>query len=159
MTFVGVVWILLMTLICDIGIELNARTQFLLSVELFVLGLFSVVAFVKVYVGDPEGSIKPSLAWVNPFGSSRSRALAGGPRRGLHLLGVGHGGRGQRGDHGPHRNPAAAALVVTVVLVRTYLLVAIAAQAVRARMSSWTTPTTCSRCRASGVGAGCSTSS
>src|SRR5580692_826313 len=49
-TFVGVIWIVVMTAICYIGIELSARTQVvLLGAELVVLTIFSVVALVKVY--------------------------------------------------------------------------------------------------------------
>ncbi len=78
-TFVGVAFILLMTVICVIGIELNARTQFLLlAAELVVLAIFSVVAFVKVYSGDLGGSVKPSLSWVNPIENSSVSALSGG---------------------------------------------------------------------------------
>src|SRR6202161_1634194 len=65
----AVLWIALMTWICYRGIELSARIQqFLLSAEVFILGLFSVVAFVKVYGSHPPaGSIKPSLSWINPL--------------------------------------------------------------------------------------------
>ena len=57
-----------MTLICVIGIELNARTQFgLLAVELMILVVFAVVALYKVYDGDIAGSVDPSLSWLNPF--------------------------------------------------------------------------------------------
>ena len=49
-TAVGVVWIVIMTAIVVIGIELSARTQVgLLAAEIFTLALFAVVALVKVY--------------------------------------------------------------------------------------------------------------
>src|SRR5512144_1798931 len=49
-TAVGVAWIMVMTAICYIGIELSARTQyFLLSAEILTLTLFAVVALIKVY--------------------------------------------------------------------------------------------------------------
>ncbi|HXY93435.1 MAG TPA: amino acid permease, partial [Acidimicrobiia bacterium] len=58
---VGLIFIFLMTLICVIGIELNARMQFfLLAAEFAVLVVFSVVALVKVYSGDIPGSVDPS---------------------------------------------------------------------------------------------------
>src|SRR5688572_9294915 len=51
-TAVGVVWIGLMTWICVIGIELSARTQVgLLGAEIITLGLFAVIALVKVAAG------------------------------------------------------------------------------------------------------------
>src|SRR5437868_11543927 len=46
----AVIWIALMTWICYRGIELSARVQtVLLSLEVFTLALFVVVALVKVY--------------------------------------------------------------------------------------------------------------
>ena len=43
-----------MTWICYRGIELSARIQtILLSLEIFTLALFVVVALVKVYAGSP----------------------------------------------------------------------------------------------------------
>ena len=95
-TIIGVAWILVMTAICYIGIELSARTQqLLLTMEIVTLGLFSAVALYKVYVDEPKGSIKPSLSWINPFEISSSAALAGGILLGdIHLLGLGL--RGQR---------------------------------------------------------------
>ena len=53
MTAIGVVWIVVMTWICVIGIELNAKTQIgLLGAEIAALVLFAVVALVRVYAGD-----------------------------------------------------------------------------------------------------------
>ena len=50
---VGVLWIVLMTYICYVGIELSARLQkVLLTVELLMLLLFAVVALVKVGTGN-----------------------------------------------------------------------------------------------------------
>src|SRR6476620_8074238 len=68
-TAVGVVWIALMTLICVIGVEVNARTQrWLLGAEVATLAVFAVVALIRVFAGDaPAGAIEPSLSWFNPF--------------------------------------------------------------------------------------------
>ena len=56
----GVIWILLMSWICYVGVELSARTQyFLLAAEILALAVFAVVALVKVYTGDPFGSVHP----------------------------------------------------------------------------------------------------
>ena len=61
-TLVGCLWIVLMTWICLIGIELNATTQkWLLTAEVSILGLFAVVALVK------GGAATPTLDWINPF--------------------------------------------------------------------------------------------
>ena len=75
----GVIWILLMSWICYVGIELSARTQyFLLAAEILALAIFAVVALVKVYTGDAFGSVHPSLSWLNPFEISSFGALASG---------------------------------------------------------------------------------
>ena len=78
-TIIGVIWIILMTAICYIGIELSARTQqLLLSMEIVTLVLFSAVALFKVYNDSPKGSVKPSLSWLNPFEITSTSGLAGG---------------------------------------------------------------------------------
>src|ERR1700710_630097 len=78
-TTVGVIWIVIMTAIVVIGIELSARTQVgLLAAEIFTLALFSVVALIKVYSGSaPSGSVHPALSWINPFSLSPSEISAG----------------------------------------------------------------------------------
>src|SRR5215218_4350381 len=62
-TAVGVAWIAIMTSIVVIGIELSARTQVgLLAAEIVTLGLFAIVALVKVYAGDAgPGAVDPSF--------------------------------------------------------------------------------------------------
>src|SRR5205807_7154305 len=60
----AVVWIAVMTWICYRGIELSARIQtFLLSLEVFTLALFVVVALIKVYANSPKGNIHVSASW------------------------------------------------------------------------------------------------
>src|ERR1700710_2077775 len=78
-TAVGVAWIVIMTSIVVIGIELSARTQVgLLAAEIFTLVLFSLVALIKVSPGSaPSGSVPPSLSWINPFSLSPSEISAG----------------------------------------------------------------------------------
>src|SRR6201996_8284793 len=54
-------FIALMTWIAYRGVEISARLQqALLGLELAILGLFAVVALVKVYTGSPAGSMHPS---------------------------------------------------------------------------------------------------
>ena len=66
----AVLWIAIMTWICYRGIELSARIQqVLLSAEIFILGLFAVVAFVKVYGSHP----RPARSSPRSTGSTRSR--------------------------------------------------------------------------------------
>src|SRR5581483_2994673 len=58
----GVIWIVLMTAICYIGIEVSANFQkLLLTIELTMLVVLSVVALVKVGSGHaPAGHLTPS---------------------------------------------------------------------------------------------------
>ena len=75
----GVLWIVVMTWICYVGIEASAKTQwFLLGAEVVILGIFAVVALYKVYTPSPVGSIHPSLSWINPFEIKSTSALADG---------------------------------------------------------------------------------
>src|SRR5271154_4941830 len=66
---VGVMWIVAMTWICYVGIEISANFQkALLSIELTMLLVLSIVALVKVGNGTaPVGHLTPSLSWFNPF--------------------------------------------------------------------------------------------
>ena len=66
---VGVMWIVVMTAICYVGIEISANFQkVLLGIELTMLLVLSIVALVKVGNGTaPVGHLTPSLSWFNPF--------------------------------------------------------------------------------------------
>ena len=70
-TALGVVWIVVMTAICYIGIELSARTQVvLLGAEIVTLALFAVVALVKVAAGTAAATRSTRRS----PGSTRSRS-------------------------------------------------------------------------------------
>jgi amino acid transporter len=126
----AVVWIALMTWICYRGIELSARIQqVLLGVEVFILALFSVVAFVKVYGSHPPAdAIKPALAWFNPF------AMKFGDLLDAVLLGVfiywgwDSGVAVNEESEDPAEGPGKAAVVSTILLVLIYVVVAAAGQ-------------------------------
>jgi len=76
-TFVGVAFLIIMSVVTAIGIEISARIQwFLLGFEYLMLVIFSVVALVKVYASHPAGSIHPSLSWFVP--NMNIGALSGG---------------------------------------------------------------------------------
>src|ERR1700685_3416155 len=66
---VGVMWIVVMTAICYVGIEISANFQkVLLGIELTMLAVLSAVALYKVGNGTaPVGHLTPSLSWFNPF--------------------------------------------------------------------------------------------
>jgi amino acid transporter len=127
----AIVWIALMTWICYRGIELSAAIQrALLGIEVFILALFSVVAFVKIYGSHPpSGSIKPSLSWINPF------AMNFGDLLDAILLGVfiywgwDSGVAVNEESEDPAEGPGKAAVVSTLLLLVIYVLVSGAAQA------------------------------
>ncbi|HST55803.1 MAG TPA: APC family permease [Solirubrobacteraceae bacterium] len=126
----AVIWIMLMTWICYRGIELSARIQqILLSAEVAILGVFSVVALIKVYGNHPAGSIEPSLSWFNPFDLGFS-ALVDGVLLGMFIYwgwdsGVAVNEESEDSAEGPGR----AAVMSTILLVLIYVLVSTAGQA------------------------------
>jgi len=66
---VGIAWIVFMTWICYVGIEVSANFQkALLGIELTMLTVLSVWALVRVGNGTaPVGHLAPALNWFNPF--------------------------------------------------------------------------------------------
>jgi amino acid transporter len=127
---VGIIWMIGMTVICYIGIEASARTQYgLLGMELLTLAIFSVVALWKVYTMDISGSITPSLEWFNPFGVSQS-ALAAGLILGIFIYwGWDSTVSVNEESADPTEGPGKAAVVSTIVLLGIYVLVSVSAQA------------------------------
>jgi amino acid transporter len=125
----AVVWIAGMTWICYRGIELSARVQqFLLGAEIAILTLFSVVALAKVYGGHPTGSIRPEIAWFNPF-AMKFGALIDGVLLGVFIYwgwdsGVAVNEESEDAAEGPGR----AAVMSTILLVLIYVVVTAAAQ-------------------------------
>lgn len=126
----AIVWIALMTWICFRGIELSARVQqLLLSAEVVILGVFAVVALVKVYGSHPpSGSIKPTADWFNPF------AMKFGDLVVAMLLGVflywgwDSGVSVNEESEDPAEGPGKAAVISTILLVLIYLIVSVGAQ-------------------------------
>jgi amino acid transporter len=123
-TLVGCAWIVLMTWICLIGIELNATTQkWLLSAEISILGLFALVALIK------GGAATPSLDWLNPFHISSFGALADGVLLGLFIYWGWDSGVAVNEESADRaRGPGRAAIVSTILLVFIYVIVSFAAQ-------------------------------
>jgi len=126
----AIVWIALMTWICYRGIELSARIQqALLGIEVLILGIFAVVAFVKVYGSHPpSGSIKPSLSWFDPTAMKFSDLVV------AILLGVfiywgwDSGVAVNEESEDPAEGPGKAAVVSTLLLLVIYLVVSAGAQ-------------------------------
>jgi amino acid transporter len=128
---IGVAWIAVMTWICFVGIELSAETQrFLLGMELFTLVVFAAVALIKVFTGDPEGSIEPSLSWFNPLEISSSSAMAGGVLLAIFIYwGWDSAVSVNEETENGREASGKAAVVATVILLAIYAIVATAAQA------------------------------
>jgi amino acid transporter len=132
----GVLFVAAMTWICWRGIELSARSQaVLLSIELVTLGIFSVVALVKVF-GGLEGSVMPTLDWLNPLsivndsGGWDTSAFAAGLLITLFIYWGWDTTASVNEESGnPTEQPGRATVISVLILVGTYLLVTIAAQA------------------------------
>ncbi len=126
----AVLWIAIMTWICYRGIELSARIQqVLLGAEVFILGLFAVVAFVKVYGSHPPaGSIKPSLSWINPFAMSFGDLVVALLLAVFIYWGWDSGVAVNEESEDPAEGPGKAAVVSTILLVLIYVVVSAAAQ-------------------------------
>jgi amino acid transporter len=138
----AVLWIMLMTWICYRGIELSAKLQtMLLGVEVAILGIFSVVALVKVYGGSVhplhatvEGqgvvyhSIKPTLDWFNPFAMNTSDLIVALLIGFFIYWGWDSGVAVNEESRDPAEGPGKAAVVSTILLVFIYVIVTAAAQ-------------------------------
>ena len=77
---VGILWIVAMTYICYRGIEVSANFQkALLSIELVMLLVLSIVALVKVGSGHaPPGHLVVAGSWFNPFKIPKFSTFVGG---------------------------------------------------------------------------------
>jgi amino acid transporter len=129
-TTVGILWIAVMTWICVVGIELNAKTQrFLLGAEIVTLAVFAIVALVRVYAGDaPAGSLHPDISWFSPFAIGSIDALVSGVLIGVFiywgwdsLVAV------NEETEDADTVPGKAAVVATLILLGIYLIVSTAA--------------------------------
>ncbi len=129
----GVIWIILMSLICYIGIEVSARTQwYLLGAEVIILGLFAVVALAKVWSGHAPGSVDPSWSWLNPFDIGGVGALTDGLLLAIFIYwGWDTAVSVNEETKDATQTPGRAAVVSTFILLGIYLIVSIAAQAYR----------------------------
>ena len=84
---IGVAWIVVMTWICWIGIELSARLQqILLTIEVITLTVFAIVALVDVYSAQATvHAIEPTASWFNPFDVSSVSTLGTGVLVGIFI--------------------------------------------------------------------------
>jgi amino acid transporter len=130
-TTIGVIWIIVMSWICYVGIEASAKSQYvLLGAEIMALFAFAAVALYKVYTSNPVGSIKPSLSWLNPFEISSFSALTSGVLVAIFIYwGWDSTVSVNEETEDATRTPGKAAILSTIILLAIYLVVAIAAQA------------------------------
>ncbi len=128
---VGIIWIIVMTAICYVGIEVSANFQkILLSIEIVMLLVLSVVALVKVGGGHaPAGSIHPSLTWFNPFKAHVSAFISGLVLFLFIYWGWDTAVAVNEETKDRNRTPGLAAIISTLVLLVTYLLVTTSVQA------------------------------
>jgi amino acid transporter len=129
-TTIGVIWIVVMTAICYLGIELSALLQkILLGAEFVILIVFAAVALGKVYGGEADGA-RIALSWFNPFGINNVSDFIQAMLVAVFIYwGWDTGAAVNEETADPHRAPARAAVVSTVLLVGLYLIVAVAAVA------------------------------
>jgi amino acid transporter len=127
----GVIWIAVMTWICYVGIEASAKTQwFLLGAEVIILGIFAVVALLKVYFSSPHGAVDPSFSWINPFDIKSTGALADGIILAVFIYwGWDSTVTVNEETEDSTQTPGKAALWATVILVLLYVVDSVAAQA------------------------------
>jgi amino acid transporter len=130
-TAVGVIWIVIMTAIVVIGIELSARTQVgLLAAEIFTLALFSVVALIKVYAGSAgAAAVHPSLSWINPFSLSPAEISAGMLLAVFIYWGWDTTASVNEETEDASEAPGRATVISTLILLGIYIVVSVAAQA------------------------------
>ncbi|MGH2942260.1 MAG: APC family permease [Solirubrobacteraceae bacterium] len=130
-TVLGVLWIVVMTAITTIGIELSARTQwYLLGAEVVTLALFAVVALVRVYAGDASAAAEhPHVSWFSPFAiDGGTAALTGGVLLAVFIYwGWDSAVSVNEETEDPSESPGRSAIVSTILLVGIYVLVATAA--------------------------------
>jgi amino acid transporter len=122
----GIIWIVLMTAICYVGIEVSANFQkVLLSIELVMLAVLSITALVKVGNGSaPAGHLPPTLSWLNPFHVSSFSAFASGVILMVFIYwGWDTAVSVNEETRDSTRTPGLAAILSTVILLVTYALV------------------------------------
>lgn len=124
----GVAWIIVMTYICYRGIEVSARLQYaLLSIEVVVLVVFSVIALAKVYTGNatPE-SLTPSISWLWPSGMTMSALVTATLIAVFIYWGWDTAVSVNEETSDPEKTPGRAAIISTLLLLLTYAIVSVA---------------------------------
>jgi amino acid transporter len=127
----GVGWIVAMTAICYVGIEISANFQkVLLGIEVTMLLVLSVVALVKVGSGHaPVGHLTPSWSWFNPFAIASPEDFMVGFTLMLFIYwGWDTAVSVNEETKDRDKTPGRAAVTSTVILLATYALVIMSTQ-------------------------------
>jgi amino acid transporter len=130
-TFVGVIWIVLLTYVCYRGIEVSAIFQFvMLVIEIIALSIFSIVALIKVYSGHAAStSVHPKLGWLNPWDGSFSHFSSAFLLVVFIYWGWDTAVAVNEETADKEKTPGRAAVLSTVILLGIYAVVSIAALA------------------------------
>ena len=128
----GIAWIVVLTWVCYVGIQVSARLQVaLIVIEVVMLAVLSVVALVKVGAGTaPAGYLTPSWSWFDPSKLGSFSVFM----QGMLLMVFIYWGWdttvsiNEETDE-PSRIPGTAGVISTFLLLGTYLLVTISVQA------------------------------
>jgi amino acid transporter len=130
-TVAGITWIVVMTYISWIGIEISAKLQYLLlGIEVVILGVLAGTALVKVYSGNGVAeSHRISLSWFNPFNISSPGVFAAGILAAVFIYwGWDTAVACNEETADATRTPGRAAVISTVLLLLTYVTVTLGAQ-------------------------------
>jgi amino acid transporter len=127
----GIIWIILMTAICYVGIEVSANFQkLLLGIEVVMLMVLAIVALIKVGNGTaPAGYLHVSAAWYNPFKAHLSAFVTGLVLFLFIYWGWDTAVAVNEETKDRNRTPGLAAIIATVMLLVLYGLVTTSVQA------------------------------
>jgi amino acid transporter len=128
---VGIAWIVAMTWICYVGIEVSANFQkVLLGIEVTMLVILSSVALAKVAGGTaPPGHLAFSWSWFDPFAVKTSSAFINGILLMLFIYwGWDTAVSVNEETKEPGKTPGRAAVLSTVLLLVIYALVILSVQ-------------------------------
>ncbi len=127
---VGIAWIVVMTIICYVGIEVSANFQkVLLGVEVVMLLVLSVTALAKVFGSNhPAVSVRPQISWFLPTNLPLSAFVSGLILMLFIYWGWDTAVAVNEETKDKARTPGRAAIISTVILLLTYVVVILAAQ-------------------------------
>jgi amino acid transporter len=127
---VGIAWIVAMSIICYIGIEVSAWLQrILLTVEIIMLFALAVVALVKATgPHPPHTAVTPTISWLLPTGLPLSAFISGIILMLFIYWGWDTAVSVNEETADKARTPGRAAIISTVVLLLCYVVVIFGAQ-------------------------------